>query len=192
MRQKDVWHLKFRNSEVCIWCHVSEFKFQKLDKLKNTKRIRPNITFRPQIVASSIAELVIWAAESAMVQIRWLGVWLLWVLIRIPTAWGVLARICRAWFSNCARIQEFGSRWKWYSTLMRVASSLNFVGSWIFMEAWCVAIGFLESKQMHGIEGNLISLKERSLQGKPIVTKELILWLCDPTPTMLLLLLVGT
>ena len=31
----------------------------------------------------------------------------------------------------------------------------------------------------------MISLKERSLQGKPIVTKELILRLCDPTPTML-------
>ena len=81
-----------------------------------------------------------------MGQIRCLRVWLLRVLIRIPAAWRVIARICRAWFSNCARIQEFGSRWKWYSTLMRVASSLNFVGSWIFIEAWCIAIGFLESK----------------------------------------------
>ena len=25
MRQKDVWHLKFRDSEIYIWCHVSEF-----------------------------------------------------------------------------------------------------------------------------------------------------------------------
>ena len=117
----------------------------------------PNITFRPQIAASSIAEFVVWAAESAMIQIRWLRVWLLRVLIRILAAWRVLARICRAWFSNYARIWEFiefGSSWKWYSTLVRVASSLNFVGSWIFIEAWCVAIGFLEGKhRTHRIEG---------------------------------------
>ena len=33
--------------------------------------------------------------------------------------------------------------------LLRVVSSLNFVGSWIFMEARCVAIGFLENKRGH-------------------------------------------
>ena len=70
-----------------------------------------------------------------MGQIRCLRVWLLWVLIRILAAWRVLARICGAWFSNYARIQEFGSRWKCYSILVRVTSSLNFVGSWIFIEA---------------------------------------------------------
>ena len=37
----------------------------------------------------------------------------------------------------------------------------------------------------HKIKGELLSLIERLLQGKPIVTKELILRLCDPTPTML-------
>ena len=25
MRQKDVWHLKFRDSEIYMWCHISEF-----------------------------------------------------------------------------------------------------------------------------------------------------------------------
>ena len=35
--------------------------------------------------------------------------------------------------------------------LLRVVSSLNFVGSWIFMESRCVAIGFLENKQRHKI-----------------------------------------
>ena len=157
-RMSDTW-----SSEIQKYAYGVKFqilKFQKLDKLKNTKRVRPNITFRPQIAASSIAEFVVWAAESAMVQIHWLRVWLLWVLIRIPTAWRVLARVYGVWFSNCAWIQEFGSRWKWYSTPMRVASSLNFVGSWIFIEAWCVAIGFLEDKQGHmGLKGNSISLK---------------------------------
>ena len=37
MRQEDVWHLKFRSSEICVWCHVSEFQFQKLGKLKKIK-----------------------------------------------------------------------------------------------------------------------------------------------------------
>ena len=35
--------------------------------------------------------------------------------------------------------------------LLWVVSSLNFVGSWIFMEARCVAIGFLENKRRHEI-----------------------------------------
>ena len=152
MRQKNVWHLKFRNSEVCIWCQVSEFNVQRLNKLKKVKRIGLKVTLRPQIATSSIAEFVVWAAESAMVQICWLRVWLLWALIRIPGAWRVLARICRAGFSNYDRIWELVSSLvqggSYNSTLMRVASSLNFVGSWIFIEAWCVAIGFLESKQM--------------------------------------------
>ena len=109
MRQKNVWHLKFRNSEVCIWCQVSEFNVQRLNKLKKVKRIGLNVTLRPQIATSSIAEFVVWAPESAMVQICWLRVWLLWALIRIPDAWRVLARIGRAGFSNYARIWEFVS-----------------------------------------------------------------------------------
>ena len=83
--------------------------FQKLGKLKNTKRIRLNVTFRPQIATPSIAEFVVWAAKSAMVQICWLRVWLLWALIRISDAWTVLAQICRAGFSNYARIWELVS-----------------------------------------------------------------------------------
>ena len=104
-RMFDTW-----SSEIQKYAYGVIFQslvFQRLSKLKNTKRVRPNITFRPQIAASSIAEFVVWAAESAMVQIRWLGVWLPWALIRIPDAWRVLARICRAGFSNCARIWEF-------------------------------------------------------------------------------------
>ena len=62
------------------------------------KRGRLNITFRPQIAASSTLGFVVWAVESAIVQIRWLGVWLLWAQIRIPDAWRILARICRARF----------------------------------------------------------------------------------------------
>ena len=43
--------------------------YWRLNELKKVKRGRPNITFRPQIAASSIAEFVVGAAESAMVQI---------------------------------------------------------------------------------------------------------------------------
>ena len=137
------------------------FSFRNLVSWRKLKRVGPNITFRPQIAVSSIAELVVRVAESAMVQICRLRVCLLWALIRILAAWRVLARICRAWFSNYARIQEFGSRWKCYSTLVRVTSSLNFVGSWIFIKAWCVAIGsFLESKRIYmELKRNSVSLK---------------------------------
>jgi len=169
-RMSDTW-----SSEIQKYAYGVMFQslvFQRLGKLKNTKRVRPNITFRPQIAASSIAELVVWAAESAMAQIRWLRVWLLWVLIRIPTAWRVLARIYRVWFSNCARIWEFvgfGSSWKWYSILVQVASILNFVGSWIFIEAWYVAIGFLGGKRRHTELKEIDFIDTRSLQGKPIL-----------------------
>ena len=40
-----------------------------LNKLKKVKRIGLDVTFRPQIAASSIAEFVVCAAESAIVQI---------------------------------------------------------------------------------------------------------------------------
>ena len=106
-RMSDTW-----SSEIQKFIYgvlFQSLKFQKLGKLRNTKRIRLNVTFRPQIAASSIVGFVVWVAESAMVQIRWLGVWLLWALIRIPDAWRVLARICRAGFSNYAQIWELVS-----------------------------------------------------------------------------------
>ena len=37
----------------------SEFNVQRLDKLEKVKGIGPNVTFRPQIAASSIAELIV-------------------------------------------------------------------------------------------------------------------------------------
>ena len=58
----------------------------------------------PQIAVSSVVDLVVRVAESAMVQICRLRVCLLWALIRIPATWRVLVQICRAWFSNCTRI----------------------------------------------------------------------------------------
>ena len=83
-RMSDTW-----SSEIQKFIYGVVFqslKFQKLAKLKKTERIRLNITFRPQIAASSTVGFVVWAAESAIFQIRWLGVWLLWALIRIPDA----------------------------------------------------------------------------------------------------------
>ena len=58
----------------------------------------------------------------------------------------VFARIYGAGFSNYARIWsvyfESDSEWKWCSVLMRVASSLNFVGSWILMKPDAVPSAF--------------------------------------------------
>ena len=76
MRQKDVWHLKFRDSEIYLWCHISEFNLLKAQQTEKSQKGRLNITFRLQIAASLVAEFVVWAAESAMVQICWLRVWL--------------------------------------------------------------------------------------------------------------------
>ena len=39
MRQKDVWHLKFRDSEIYIWCHVSEFNLLEAQQAEKVKRI---------------------------------------------------------------------------------------------------------------------------------------------------------
>ena len=53
----DTW-----SSEIQKYAYGVKFqdlKFQRLAKLKKTKRIRLNITFRPQIAASSIAEFVV-------------------------------------------------------------------------------------------------------------------------------------
>ena len=45
--------------------------------------------------------------------------------------------------------------------LLWVVSSLNFVGSWIFMEARCVAIGFLEGKtKTHKCKGTRFHLRK--------------------------------
>ena len=143
MRQKDVWHLEFRNSEIYIWRHISESNsFIAEESWKD----RLNITFRPQIAASSIEEFVVWAAESAMVQICWLRVWLfcgLWFKFWI--LW-VFARTYGAGFSNCAQIWniyfESNSEWGWCFVLMRVASSFEFRQLLNIVKAWCGAIGF--------------------------------------------------
>ena len=90
MRQKDVWQLKFRDSEIYSWCHVSGFDLLEAQQAEKSEKGRLNITFRPQIAVSSIAEFVVWAAESAMVQICWLRVWLFcgfwfefWMIFRV-------------------------------------------------------------------------------------------------------------
>ena len=75
--------------------------------------------------------------------------------------------------------------------LVRVTSSLNFVGSWIFIEAWCVAIGFLEGKRRHTKLKKLDVIKGKFITRKADFTKESIHQLCDSTPTILLLF-VGT
>ena len=39
MRQKNVWHLKFKDSEIYMWCHILEFNsFGGFDELKKVKR----------------------------------------------------------------------------------------------------------------------------------------------------------
>ena len=74
MRQEDVWHLKFRDSEIYMWCHISEFNLLEAQQAEESRKGRVNITFRPQIAATLVAEFVVWAAESAMVQICWFRV----------------------------------------------------------------------------------------------------------------------
>ena len=101
-RISDTWSSEIQKYAYGV--RFQDLKFQKLNKLRNIKRIRLNVTFRPQIAASSTVGFVVWAAESAIVQICWLKVWLLWVLIQILGAWRVLARICRAGYSNYVRI----------------------------------------------------------------------------------------
>ena len=131
MRQKDVWHLKFRDSEIYMWCHISEFNLLEARQAEESQKGRLNITFRPQIATSLVAEFVVWAAESAMVQICWLRVWLFcgfwfefWMILR------VFARIYGAGFSNYARTwsvyYESDSEWRWCSVLMRIASNFEF------------------------------------------------------------------
>ena len=106
-RVSDTWSSEIQKYAYGV--RFQDLKFQKLNKLRSIKRIRLDITFRPQITALSTVGFVVWATESAMVQIRWLGVWLLWALIRILDAWEVLAQICRAGFSNYTRIWELVS-----------------------------------------------------------------------------------
>ena len=117
MRQKDVWHLKFRNSEICVRCHVSEFQFQKFDKLKKIKglgRILPSGRGLPHH-QSLLSELrnPPWFRS---IDLRF-GCCGFWFGSRLLGEF--FARICRAWFLNCARIREFvefGSGWKCYSS----------------------------------------------------------------------------
>ena len=116
-RMSDTWSSEIQKYAYGVM--FQSFSFRNLVSWRKLKRVGPNITFRPQIAVSSVAELVVRVAESAMVQICRLRVCLLWALIRILDTWRVLARICRAWFSNCTRIWgfvEFGSDWKYYSS----------------------------------------------------------------------------
>ena len=90
MQQKNVGHLKFRYSEIYMWCHISEFNLLEAQQAEESRKGRLNITFRPQIAASLVADFVVWAAESAMVQICWFRVWLFcgfwfefWMIFRV-------------------------------------------------------------------------------------------------------------
>ena len=69
----------------------------------------------------------------------------------------VFARIYGAGFLNYARAwgvyYESDSEWKWCSVLMRVASSLNFIDSWILMKPDAVPSTFLGVIQTSKIEG---------------------------------------
>ena len=110
MRQKNVWHLKFRNSGVCIWCQVSEFNlFRGLiswRKLKGMGWMLPSGHRLPhhwlQNLLSELQSLP-WF-RSVGLGFDCYGFWIeFWMLGE------VLARICRAGFSNYARIWEFVS-----------------------------------------------------------------------------------
>ena len=60
----------------------------------------------------------------------------MWVLIRIPVLGEFLLEFVELGFRIALGFESlFRVRWKLYSTLVWVASSLNFVGSWIFIEA---------------------------------------------------------
>ena len=161
MRQKDVWHLKFRDSEIYMWCHISEFNLLEAQQAEKSQKGRLNITFRPQIAASLVAEFVVWAADSAMVQICWLRVWLFcgfwfefWMILR------VFARIYGAGFSNYARTwsvyYESDSEWRWCSVLMRIASNFEFHRLLGISKAWCDAIGFLGEIQTNKMKRDFI------------------------------------
>ena len=147
MRQKDVWHLKFRSSEICVWCHVSEFQFQKFGKLKKTKglgRMLPSGRRLPyhrlQSLSSELQNLP-WY-RSIDLGFAWCGLWFEFRLLEeFLLGFVELGFQITLEFEGSSSSVQTGS-----IILLRVASSLNFVGSWIFMEAWCVAIGFLEGK----------------------------------------------
>ena len=135
---------------------------------------RLNITFRPQIAASSIAEFVVWIAESTMVQICWLRVWLFcglwfefWMICesllefmerdsRITLGFGV---------SISSRIQS-GSGVLFLCGLLPI---LNSVGSWTLVSLMrCHRLSFLGIIRMNKIKKRT-SLKDWILTSeKPI------------------------
>ena len=145
MRQENVWHLKFRSSEICVWCYVSEFQFQKLGKLKKTKglgRILPSGRRLPyHQLQSLLFELqnLPWY-RSVDLGFACCGLWFeFWLLEEFLLGFVELGFRIALEFEGSSSSVQTGS-----IILPRIASSLNFFGSWIFMEAWCVAIGFLE------------------------------------------------
>ena len=120
----------------------------RLNGLKKVKRGRLHITFRPQIAASSIAEFVVWAAESAMVQICWLRVWLFcglwfefWMICESLLEfmeWG--SRITLGFgVSISSRIQS-GSGVLFLCGLLPI---LNSVGSWTLVKPDAMSLAFL-------------------------------------------------
>ena len=73
---------------------------------------------------------------------------------------GCLESLCSNLWSgilNCPRIWsiyfELGSKWRWCSVLVRVASSLNFIGSWILMMPDAVPSAFWGMIQTSEIKG---------------------------------------
>ena len=135
MRQKDVWHLKFRDSEIYMWCHISEFNLLEAQQAEESQKGRLNITFRPQIAASLVAEFVVWAAESAMVQICWLRVWLFcgfwfefWMILRVMERG---SRITLGLGVSIASQIQSGSDVLFLCGLL---PTLNSVGSWTLVK----------------------------------------------------------
>jgi hypothetical protein len=42
-----------------MWCHISEFNLLEVQQVGKSQKGRLNITFRPQIAASLVAEFVV-------------------------------------------------------------------------------------------------------------------------------------
>ena len=110
MRQKDVWHLKFRDSEIYIWCHVSEFNlFRGLISWRKLRGLGWMLPSGRRLPHHRLKNLL-----SELQSLPWFrsvelgfGCCGLWFEFRMLGE--VLARICRAGFSNYARIWEFVS-----------------------------------------------------------------------------------
>ena len=110
MRQKDVWHLKFRDSEIYIWCHVSEFNlFRGLISWRKLRGFGWMLPSGHRLPHHRLKNLL-----SELQSLPWFrsvelgfGCCGLWFEFRVLGE--VLARICRAGFSNYARVWEFVS-----------------------------------------------------------------------------------